>query len=191
LKLPSPAESSQAARYRGRWVPRSRSGLGARRTLDPSGIPDTTRGQGRDSLDDPLLGLGPPTRCFPSPLPAVSRPRAPLWGSSPLQRMRWRESTSSSRWHRPVARSVADGFPAAGYGVAHRFSQPPSDFFLSPPPRHFQAGGAPGVLPYRGFLLSRSPDDSSPPAYLPGLAPASCAYPHPRRGHPRAGLSLS
>jgi hypothetical protein len=82
LKLPSPTESSQAARYRGRWVPRSRSGLSARRTLDPSGISDTTRGQGRDSLDDPLLGLGSPSRLSRRPPPSVSRPRAPLLGFS-------------------------------------------------------------------------------------------------------------
>lgn len=48
----------------------------------------------------------------------------------------------------PVARGRQQ-FPPAGFGVAHRFSQPPSDFFLSPPPRHFQTGGAPGICPSR------------------------------------------
>jgi len=55
---------------------------------------------------------------------------------------------------RPVARPTprfcrgpTSGSHPAGYGVAHRFSQPLSDFFLSPPPRHFQAGGVHGVHP--------------------------------------------
>jgi hypothetical protein len=41
----------------------------------------------------------------------------------------------------------ARGSHSADYGVAHRFSQPLSDFFLSPPPRHFQTGGVHGVRP--------------------------------------------
>jgi hypothetical protein len=69
------------------------------------------------------------------------------WGFVPLQRSRWGESTSSRSWHRPVARSAADGSHSVGFGVARRFSQPLSDFFLSPPSHHFQAGGAPGIHP--------------------------------------------
>jgi hypothetical protein len=38
----------------------------------------------------------------------------------------------------------------ASYGAAHRFSQPLSDFFLSPPSHHFQVGGARGFHPTRG-----------------------------------------
>jgi hypothetical protein len=65
------------------------------------------------------------------------------WGFCSLQRIRWRESTSA-----PVARPGCAGRShPADYGAAHRFSQPLSDFFLSPPSRHFQAGGAPGIHP--------------------------------------------
>jgi len=38
----------------------------------------------------------------------------------------------------------------ASYGVAHRFSQPRSDFFLSPPSRHFQTGDIRGIHPTGG-----------------------------------------
>jgi hypothetical protein len=65
------------------------------------------------------------------------------WGFTSLQRSRWRESTSA-----PVARlGCACRSHPADYGAAHRFSQPLSDFFLSPPSHHFQAGGAPGIHP--------------------------------------------
>jgi len=40
------------------------------------------------------------------------------------------------------------------------------------PPAMFQAGGAPGVPPYRGSFPSRSPGDSSSPAYPLDVAPA-------------------
>jgi hypothetical protein len=39
---------------------------------------------------------------------------------------------------------------ALDYGAARRFSQPLSDFFLSPPSHHFQVGGARGFHPTRG-----------------------------------------
>jgi hypothetical protein len=87
----------------------------------------------------------------------------------------------------PGCPGAADGSHTASFGVAHRFSQPLSDFFLSPPSCHFQTGGALGVSPFRGFFLPRSSDDSSPPGYPLGLPPADCAGPRPRRGHPRAG----
>jgi len=69
----------------------------------------------------------------------------------------------------------------AGYGTARRFSQPLSGFFLSPPSHHFQVGGVRGVRPYRGLILHRSPDGSSPPACLLDVAPADCACSVPRR----------
>jgi len=84
----------------------------------------------------------------------------------------------------PVARSgspsisrreSASGSHPASYGSALRFSQPLSGFFLSQPPCHFQTGSARGVLPYRGLLLPRSPDGSSPPACPPDVLPAGCA----------------
>jgi hypothetical protein len=82
-------------------VLRSRFGLGARKAPDPSGLPHTARGQGRDSLDDPLLGFNPPARYFPTASPRSFDPRHLSWGFSPLQRSRWRESTIHpvARWH--------------------------------------------------------------------------------------------
>jgi hypothetical protein len=50
-------------------------------------------------------------------------------------------------------------------------------FFLPPPSRHFQAGGALGVQPSRGLFLPRSPDDSSPPACPLGVSPFSWPSP--------------
>lgn len=41
----------------------------------------------------------------------------------------------------------AGGSLSASFGVARRFSQPLSDFFLSSPSHHFRVGGTPGVLP--------------------------------------------
>jgi hypothetical protein len=43
---------------------------------------------------------------------------------------------------------------ALDYGAARRFSQPLSDFFLSPPSCHFQTGDALRIPPFRGFILS-------------------------------------
>lgn len=87
------------------------------------------------------------------------------WGSSSLQRIRRRESTSvrspfanrfSGRLPTPSSatpvlpeHSASRSHPAS-YGVAHRFSQPRSDFFLSPPSRHFQTGGVRGIHPTGG-----------------------------------------
>lgn len=74
-------------------------------------------------------------------------------------------------------RASADKSHLASYGAAPRFSQPPSDFFLSPPSHHFQMGNALGVLPFRGLLLPRSPHGSSPQACLPDVCPASWPTP--------------
>jgi len=79
-------------------------------------------------------------------------------GSSTISR---RESTGRSH--------------STSYGPARRFSQPLSGSFLSSPSCHFQTGSAPGVPPFRGFILPRSPDDSSPPVYPPDVLPAGCA----------------
>jgi hypothetical protein len=58
----------------------------------------------------------------------------------------------------------ADGAHAADYGVARRFSQPLSDFFLSPPSHHFQMGGVRGVCP-PGVSSSRE----APTAFTAGV----------------------
>jgi len=45
-----------------------------------SGIPAAAHAQGSDSLSNPLMGFGPPTRYFPLSPPLASQPRAPLVG---------------------------------------------------------------------------------------------------------------
>lgn len=69
----------------------------------------------------------------------------------------------------------ASGSQPAGYGAAHRFFQPLSDLFLSSPSHHFQMGDAHGVPPYKGLLLLRSPDDSTPSACPLAVIPVGCA----------------
>jgi hypothetical protein len=51
------------------------------------------------------------------------------------------------------------------------------------PPAIFQAGGVPGVSPFRGFFPPRSPNGSSPPACPPDVSPLGRPYPLPRRGN--------
>jgi hypothetical protein len=50
-------------------------------------------------------------------------------------------------------------------------------FFLPSPSCRFQAGGAPGVLPFRGLFHPRSPGSSSPPACPPDVSPQRLAFP--------------
>jgi hypothetical protein len=116
--------------------------------------------------------------------PEVPAPDLSIEGTShgvscPFSAYGQRESTSFpvSRSGSPTIsrrESTSRSHPA-GYGAAHRFSQPLSGFFLSKPSCHFQTGCTPGVPPYRGLLLPRSPDDSSSPAYPPDVSPAGCA----------------
>jgi hypothetical protein len=119
-------------------------------------------------LGDPLMGFGPPSRFVPQSPPRASRPRAPLLGFHRPYNARGGESprpASVARTGLPGgARGCAGESQPADYGAAHRFSQPLSGFFLSPPSRHFQTGGVRGVLPFRELFLPRSPDGSSPPA---------------------------
>jgi hypothetical protein len=134
-----------------------------------------------DATHRVLLSWGSATSTvFPKSLCVTSRSRTTLMGFCPLQRIGLRESTAS-----PVARPSARGFPPgvpptvppAGYGAAHRFSQPLSDVFLSRPVHLFQVAGAPGVPPSRGLILPRSPVGSSPAACPPDVPPEGCAAP--------------
>jgi hypothetical protein len=89
------------------------------------------------------------------------------------------------------ARDCASGSHPASYGAAHRFSQPRSGSCLPPPSCHFQAGGAPGVPPFRGLFHPRRPDGSSPPACPPDVPPVG--WPSPVLGggaSGRTGCSL-
>jgi hypothetical protein len=132
----------------------------------PSGIPSSARVQRRDSLNYPLLGFSSPSRPISSSPPPTSLPAAPLMGF---------QFPSTHQEERVHVRSLATCLPSfngqrlapdsatpvlpehsasrshpASYGVAHRFSQPRSDFFLSPPSRHFQTGGVRGIHPTGG-----------------------------------------
>jgi len=170
----------------GLLVPRPRPDLGARRTPGPPGISHVARGQGRDSLDYPLDGVRPSYTVFPDARAAASQRAAPLLGFlSP-------SAYEEERVHvhlavaPPVARRVlAVPTPPASVSPTG-FLNLSATFFLSPPSCHFQAGSALGVSPFRGFVLPRSPDDSSPSAYPLGLVPSDCASPRPRRERPGA-----
>jgi hypothetical protein len=110
--------------------------------------------------------------------PGLSTEGTSLGVSSPLQRSRRRESTSrpgcpvqAPWWCQGVRRRI----PLRQLRCRSRFSQPLSGFFLSPPSRHFQAGGVRGVLPFRELFLPQSPDSSSPPACPLDVAPIELA----------------
>lgn len=87
----------------------------------------------------------------PTSPPVASRPKAPLLGFVAPS------AHQVEGIHVPPrlpALGSADSSHAADYGAARRFSQPLSGFIFPPPSCHFQAGGAPGVLPFRGFSSS-------------------------------------
>lgn len=98
------------------------------------------------------------------------------WGFAPLQRFRRRESTSvrlpgsAPRWCRdpPTGPTLSTTVSLAG------FSNLSATFFLSPPPRHFQAGYARGVCPSGVCSFHEAPATRRPrPAlvtFLPRVA---------------------
>jgi hypothetical protein len=189
LQLVSPSECYRAAKYRGYWVPRSRYGLSVRRTHGPAGLPSSTRVQGRDSLDNPLVGFTSTLRPNPTSPPWTSRSKAPLLGFYRPYNARAGESPRLA------------GCPVELPGFAGSLSADPTlpttvplagfpnllaAFFLSPTPCHFQTGGVRGVRLYRELFLPRNPGCSSPPVCPLAVPPAGCAVPVPRRGHLQA-----
>ena len=141
----------------GALVPRSRPDLGARRTPGPLGLPHAARGQGRDSLDDPLNGVRPSYTVYPDACAATLRCTAPLLG------FRSPSAHEGERVHvhlavaLPVARQVVDGSHAADFGVARRFSQPHGDLFLSPPSRPISGGWRSWGFSLQGFVPPTKP----------------------------------
>jgi hypothetical protein len=124
-----------------------------------------------------------------SPCPRPPRTRAPLMGflaPSALEE----EGTHGPRgcplelpggW----ARDSADESHLAGYGAAHRLSQPRSGFWFPPPSCRFQTGGAPGVDPPGICSLHTAPvARRHQHALLTFLPPA--ALPLPRQGNRQA-----
>jgi hypothetical protein len=146
MKLSSPAESLADSEVANPWVVRSRHDLGARRTHGPSGIPSSIHAQGRDSLDNPLLGFDPPLRYFPK-LTAfgLATERQLSWGFLPLQRIQ------ASRVHvPPVTRWSPRMFP---FG---RLSTSPTSLI---------------TVPLAGFLnLSAACSSHCPPAIFRQVA---------------------
>jgi hypothetical protein len=93
-------------------------------------------------VSDPLLGFDPPTRYVPKSPPVASRSTGTSPGvRMPLQRSGRRESTARQLPGRAPrsCRDFAGRSHPAGYGAAHRFSQPLSG--LLPPS---------AVLPFSG-----------------------------------------
>jgi hypothetical protein len=157
----------------------------------PSGVPVLGRAQRCDSLGNPLLGFASPTRCCPSSPPPISRSEAPLLGFLPLQRSRRRESTSRRfPGGLPGLTQVVAGGPTRRLRCRSQVfptSQRLLPLSAAPP---FSDGWRSWGSPYRGLILTRSPDDSSPSACPLDVSPTDCASPVPRRGNPQARLSL-
>jgi hypothetical protein len=115
-----------------RWSSR-RIGLPAPGTMSapakaphPAGVPCIALAHRSDSVSDPLVGFGPPTRYFPKSPPAASRPRAPLLGFL-APSAHWEERVHGppvTRRAPRFCRDSAGGSHPASYGAAHRFSQP-------------------------------------------------------------------
>jgi hypothetical protein len=122
----------------------------------PSGVPSSIRVQRRDSLNDPLLGFSSSSRCYPKSPPTASRPKAPLLGFRSLQRMK--EKRVHVRRCLATLRQPPGRYPGSvPAGPNPPVTVPLTGFlnlsatlFLSPPPHHFQVGGAPGFHPTRG-----------------------------------------
>jgi hypothetical protein len=136
------------------WRPRARG---------PSGVPVSNRAQRCDSLGNPLLGFRAASTLEEERVHVPIR----LPGGRPGF-----AGVSAGRSH------------PADYGVARRFFQPLSDFFLSPPSPHFQRGGVPAVRPSGVSSSRRSSDGSSPPVYPHDVLPTGHVPPVPRRGNP-------
>jgi hypothetical protein len=101
------------------------------------------------------------------------------WGSGPLQRSRWRESTSPpvSRWAARFDPGVRRRVPPPRLRCrAQVFSTSQRLLPLSAAPP-FSDGWRSWGSPFRGLILARSPGDSSSPAYPLDVAPAGCASP--------------
>jgi hypothetical protein len=153
--------------------------------LDPAPI------QRRDSLDVPLLRFNSPSRFIPeTPVLILSVQDNSPGICFPFNAYRHRKITSipfdrEAVHPGPKTRmAFVDGSHPVDYGAAHRLSQPLSDLPLSLPSCRFQTGGAHGVCPTGIYSFHEASRDSSPPEYPPAVAPAGCAAPDPRPGHP-------
>lgn len=146
---------------------------------DPSGFPSSVRTQRRDSLGVPLLGFDPPSRYVPKSLLPISRFESHSPGVCAPSAHAAQKSTSRTGHPARAPRNLRPGnlpaVPPAGYGVALRFSQPPSDLLPVQAFPPFSDGYRSWGFALQGFVLPRSPDDSSPPAYPLDVAPGGCA----------------
>jgi hypothetical protein len=130
---------------------------------------------------------------FPMSPPTASRPRAPLLRFLCPYSARGEESPRPAgcpvelpgfAGNLPTGPTLPTTVPLTG------FLNLSADFFLSPPSCHFQAGGTPGVPPFRGLFLPQRPGCSSPPVFPHDVLPVDCTVPVPRRGHPLAHRPL-
>jgi hypothetical protein len=152
-------------------------------------------------VNDPLLGFGPPTRCFPLSPPEASRPA----GTSPGVRCPCSALGEGSPRlagcpvERPGRSRIAPLGPGLRQRVPSRQLRCRSQVFptsqrLLPPSTVLPFSGRwhSWGWPYRGLFLPRSPSDSSPLACPPGVAPIGWPSPRPRLGETsgRAGRFL-
>jgi hypothetical protein len=157
-------------------------------SIRPFRYSSSVRAQGRDSLGRSSHAVALTFTAYPEDL-------AFAFAQGTSRGVPFPSALGEVRVHvRPVSRfgsgalspRSAGGSQAADYGVAHRFSQPRSDFFLTRPSCHFQTGNALGIRP-SGVSSSRG----SPPARrrrhtLLTLLLVECACSRPRREPPPA-----
>jgi hypothetical protein len=147
-------------------------------TRDPSGLPSAVHAQGSDSLGYSLMGFGPPSRFVPKSRPWHLGHEHLSWGFLSLQRSRKQESTARllpdelpgcPGFHPPVPpgrlRCRSQVFPTSQRLLPPATTLPFSDRWRS------------WDSPFRGLLLSRSLDGSSPPKCPPDVPPTGCACP--------------
>jgi hypothetical protein len=149
-----------------------------------SGIPYPALAPGRDSRNIPLLRFNPPSRFVPETSVLHLSVQNHSHGISFPFNASGSESPRPPRFTGLAIRlgpgagsASANGSHPVGYGAAHRLSQPLSDFFLSLPSCHFQAGGVHGVRPPGICSLYEASGSSSLPDYPLAVPPAGCAAP--------------
>jgi len=150
-----------AAKYRGCWVPRSRHSLSVRRTHGSSGIPSSAHAQGRDSLNNPLVGFDSSVRPYPMSPPVTSRSKAPLLRfCRPYSVHRRRKSTSRQlpgRAPRFCRESISRSHPA-DYGAALGFLNLSAVSSSPPRPAIFRQVTLVGFGPTGNYSIHETPD---------------------------------
>jgi hypothetical protein len=145
------------------------------------GIPSPVLVQGSDSLNAPLLKLGPPSRFVLKPTrPASLEPDDTLlgFGAPSAYLGSWSPRPHSLAVRRPNPFQIGSllmGPKPSTTGSFAGFLNLSMILFLLLPAHHFQMGNALGVMPFRGFHLLQKLPDSSSETCPHDFSPNSCA----------------